>query len=161
MFKDKPWVVVSTDNFQIEFPKHPDVDTNLLNSDIGILKMHSFMYDASKKRRSKNKIFSLVYVSYPSDIIHADKIEELEGIFRNTIDGAVANVQGKLLSEKDVKIGDYPGRMVEIDYQEGFAVILLHCYLVDNVMYMIQTISESDNYPNESSKRFIQSFKLR
>lgn len=158
--KDKPWYALKTGAFEISFPKEPVLDTNLLNTDIGILKIHSYMFDASAKKRSKNKLYSLVHIAYPSDLIHSNLTAQLDGVFRSVVDDAVANVHGKLLSEKKIDLGDYPGRVVEIDFQEGFAVILMHCYLVDNIMYTLQTISETSNYPNEDSECFLYSFKL-
>lgn len=158
--KDKNWYTLTTENFEISFPNKPDLDTNLLNSDIGILKMHAYQYDASHLKRSKNKIYSLVHVAYPSDVINHKLEENVDNVFRNAIDQAVLNVQGELLSEKKTVLDEFPGRIVEIDFQEGYAVILMHCYLVNNIMYMLQTISETNNYPNESSSRFIASFKL-
>jgi hypothetical protein len=158
--KEKPWEVFVTDAFEISFPDKPVLDTNLLNSDIGILKMYTYMYDASKQKRSKNKIFSLVHVAYPADLFHSNQPEQVTSIFRNTVDGAVANVQGKLLSEEITSLNNFPGRIVEIDFQDGFAVILMHCYLVENKMYIVQTITETNAYPNEMSQRFIAYFKL-
>jgi hypothetical protein len=98
---------------------------------------------------------------YPDSLINSGKTELLPQFFRNSIDGAVRNVQGKLLSEKNITINGFPGREVRVDYQNGTAIIKMDFYLVHNEMIMLQTITEPSKENNASELKFYASFKLK
>jgi hypothetical protein len=76
-------------------------------------------------------------------------------------DGAVANVKGKLLSDKDIKLGTAPGREVEIDVQ-GKARIRTRIYLVNGSrMYQVMVVGANADFPaSKDANRFLDSFKL-
>jgi hypothetical protein len=88
-------------------------------------------------------------------------MEKLPEFFRTSIDGAVKNVNGKLISEKVVALDGFPGREVKIDYGNGMAIIFLRMFLVNNKGYFVQTISQTGKEGNESAARFHKSFKLK
>ena len=98
--------------------------------------------------------------TYPDTLIHSDFTDQIESFFRSAIDGAVSNVQGKLLSENSITMGAYPGRAIKVDYMNGLAIINMRFYLVQNNMYMLETISETSKDDNISIKRFFDSFEL-
>ncbi|MFN6946338.1 MAG: hypothetical protein ACK4ND_15425 [Cytophagaceae bacterium] len=146
--------------YKIEFPKKPTEKPQVVNSEIGELKMNIFIHDASKDGKDDNLIYMVNYTEYPDTLIHSDKTEILSDFFRNSIDGAVRNVHGKLLSEKVIQIGEYPGREIKIDFRDGMAVIRMRIYLVKNQMYLLQTITETKKDFNKSITRFMDSFEL-
>lgn len=160
--KPEKWFLLKSEHFgySVEFPKKPEENTQVVNSAIGELKMNMFMYDASEGGNDDNVLYLVNCTEYPDTLVHSDKTEQLEAFFEGAINGAVSNVQGKLLSKKEIQLGQYPGREMSIDYGNGQAIIRMRMYLVKNVMYMLQTIAETEKDNNASAVRFMDSFEL-
>ena len=156
------WYLLRSEQYgyKIKFPKAPTENPQVINSEIGKLKMNIFMYDASQKGKDDNLVYMVNYTEYPDTLISSEKTEILDDFFRNSIDGAVKNVHGELLSEKIIKIGEYPGREIKIDFKDGMAVIRMRSYLVNNKMYVLQTITETKKDFNKSITLFMDSFEL-
>lgn len=146
--------------YKIKFPKEPTEKTQLVNSEIGELKMNILIYDTSKVGKDDNLIYMVNYTEYPDTLISSEKTEILDDFFRNSIDGAVKNVRGELLSEKIIQIGKYPGRDIKIDFRDGMAFIRMKIYLVNNKMYLLQTITQNKRDFNKSITKFMDSFEL-
>ena len=146
--------------YKIEFPKEPTAAPQIIDSEIGPLKMNLVMYDASQLGGDDNLVYLANATEYPDSTINSNNTEMLEGYFRKSIDGAVANVNGKLLTEEVKNLGNYPGREITVDYANGMAIIRMRMYLVENVAYMTQTITEAAKDGNASISRFMDSFEL-
>jgi len=158
--KPGDWFLLKSKAFQIEFPKEPNAETKVIDSEIGPLSMKIFMYDASKTGKDDNMVYGLIYTEYPDSLINSDFASQLPVFFRNAIDGSVKNVAGKLLSVTEIAINGFPGREIKIDFGNGMAIIKMRFYLVKNKMYIIQTITETGKISNKSIDRFMDSFKL-
>ncbi len=160
--KPEKWFLFVSDElgYQIEFPEQPVERSQIVNSEIGELTMNIFMVDASMNEKDDNLVYMVNHSEYPDSLVHSDMKEFLPEFFRGAIDGAVGNVHGKLLSEKIIQLGKYPGREVRIDFKNGLAVICIRVYLVENSLYMLQTITETNKDFNKSIKQFMNSFEL-
>ena len=152
-----PWTEYKSaeGKFTAEFPKKPESQKQVINSEVGELTMNIVMYDASKDDEA-NLVYMINYTDYPDTLINSDKKETLESFFRNSTDGAVKNVHGKLLSEKIISVGDYPGREIRIDFQNGKAVITSRVYLVKNRMIMLEVITGTKNDFNKRINQFLR-----
>jgi hypothetical protein len=157
----RDWIVLNKTDFSIEFPVMPVADTQTVNTALGDMVMYMYNYDASASgREDDNFFYSLITSVYPGKEISSDNTPILEGFFRGSVDGAVTNVKGKLLSEKNIELNGYPGRDVKVDYGNGAATINLRMYLVKNKMYMLQTITKTNKDGNSAISRFLNSFRL-
>ncbi len=154
-------VFYDTKAFQIEFPGQFEKSTQTIPSSIGQLTMTIISYEPKETYNDSNYVYMIMETDYPDSTIHSDKEAILEDFFRASIDGAVKNVNGKLLRESEDKVAGYPARTIEVDYQNGVAVIKMTMVLKENKMIIIQTITSTKNYPNNSSLHFFDSFKLR
>lgn len=155
------WQIFETNDYSILFPQKVKTERKEIDSEVGKLQLDITMYDASGDEKEDNLIYGLFTTTYPDSIMNSDKKEILPKFFRGAIDGAVKNVQGKLLSEEEISLNDFPGREIRVDYRDGFAVIKMRCYLVHNVLYMIQTITLTEKEKNTSASYFLNSFKLK
>ena len=155
------WFQFESDEFKIEFPVKPNFETKKINSAFGESTMNIFSYDASKAMKDENLIYMVILTEYPDSLINSDKKEILTEYFRNSVDGAVQRVKGKLISEKNIEIDGFPGREIKIDYGNGMAIINMRSYLVKNKLFVIQTITETKKDSNKSIDRFMDSFKLK
>jgi hypothetical protein len=147
-------------NFKIDFPKKPKSKPSSVKSEVGKLKLNMYVYDASKDKESPNLVYLANYTEYPVGLIDSKNTEKLDGIFRSSIDGASKNVDGKIRSEKSISLKGFPGREVKISFQEGLAIITMRVYLVNNKMYLLETIAETAKDGNDMIAKFMNSFDL-
>ena len=154
------WYLFETDSFSIEFPQKPAENTQSIATAIGDLKIVMWSSE-TKKTEDDNLVYSLMLSDYPDSLINSDKVELLDRFFRGSVDGAVNNITGKLLSEKKIELCGFPGREAWIEYANGKAVIKMKFYLVHNRMYILQTITEPGKEDNQNSLRFHDSFKIK
>lgn len=155
------WETYEVADFKAKFPSKPTYETQVVNSAVGDLIMHIHMYDASNATNDDNLVYGIISTEYPDSTIDSNNPEFLSSMFRSAIDGAVANVKGKLISEKPITIGKFPGREVKVDYAEGVAIIRMRLYLVNNKMYILQTITLTAKDNNASINEFLNSFQLK
>lgn len=154
------WFLLDDPSYSILFPKKPEVQIQNVNSAAGELKMFINMYDGSKDN-DENFLYGIITTDYPDSLINSDKKEKLDDFFKASVDGAVKNVQGKLLSQKVIELNGFPGREVRVDFQNGLAIIMMRSYLVHNKMFILQTITETKKEGNASALKFYDSFKLK
>lgn len=154
------WYTYDNGEVVIEFPKEPEFSSQQVETAIGKINMNIASYDGSSNGDA-NHAYVFISSVYPDSLINSSKKELLPEFFRKSIDGAVTNVNGKLLTEKEVVLDGFPGREVKVDYGNGLAVILMRMYLVKNRAYFIQTITETSKDGNEGVLRFHQSFNVK
>ncbi|MBK7689981.1 MAG: hypothetical protein IPK62_07935 [Bacteroidetes bacterium] len=155
------WYLFEDKDCSILFPKKVETTSQQVASELGPLTLFITMYDASQAKNDDNLVYGLFTSVYPDSVIHSNNKIMLPGFYRGAIDGAVKNVKGTLLSESTITINDYEGREFRVNYSEGLAVIKMRCFLVKNVMYMLQTICLTEKENNVSSQKFFDSFKLK
>ena len=149
-----------SDLLSIEFPAEPKKQTQQVDTEIGPLSIDMVMLEQTEGTDGQY-LYAVMTSVYPDSLINSDKTEMHEKFFRGSIDGAVNNVQGKILSEKIVSLKGYPGRQIAIDYGSGMAVISMTMYLVHNEMIFLQTISKPGEQENAAAAKFYGSFKLK
>jgi hypothetical protein len=158
--KADDWYLLQTHSYKILFPKKPTASNQEIDSQIGKLTLHLNIYEVPESESDDNHAYLTNETSYPDSSINSDNTKLVSTIFANAIAGAVKNVSGKLLSEKVIAFGKYPGREVRIDFQNGVAVIKMRIYLVRNSTIMIETITDTDKQYNKSIDKFMDSFRL-
>lgn len=150
-----------TNKYKVTFPGKPADHEQPVQSAYGELKMYMHIYEVPNDIDDGNHAFMVAESAYPADVISSDKKELLDKFFRGAVDGTAKNINGRLLTESRIQLNGYPGRQFKVDYQEGLAIITMRCYLVKNVLYMLQVISEGKRDDNPANKKFLDSFILK
>ena len=145
--------------FKMEFPAKPTGKTKVINSSVGELTINMFEYIGLKDSSEFNLLYMASYTEYPHPIDAGQKDKQKE-LCRKIVDDAVNRVQGKLLKETSISLNGYEGVESRIEYKNGLEVLKMRVYLVDNKMYMLETITEIAKDNNKSILRFMDSFKL-
>ena len=157
------WEVFHSDeaNFSILFPKSPKREAQNTGTEIGELEVVQYSYQP-EIGDDANILYGVGYTVYPANTIDSEKLsaEELTQVLDGSVNGAVSNVKGTLLSSDEVSYKSYPGREVKVDFRNGLAVIKMKCYLVKDKMYIIQVISPVKNGVNASIDHFFNSFEI-
>lgn len=150
----------SAGGFSAAFPSMPEESEQELNTALGSLTLKIFNSPAESDSDA-NIVYAVMYTVYPENTISSSMdAEKMEKFFNGSVNGAVTNVKGKLLSEEKVSIKNFPGRHIKVDYMQGQAVIDMYLYLVNDKNYMLQVIHLPGKEDNSNLKKFIGSFSL-
>jgi hypothetical protein len=151
------WYRYETAEASIDFPAKPEIASQEVPSAAGPIELKIASYEAA----GENMAYVFITMQYPDSVIHSGKTAELPSFFRRSIEGAVANVNGKLLSERELRFKGFPGREAKVEVAQGQAVLLLRMYLVGSKGYFVQTISQPGKEESEEATRFHRSFQLK
>lgn len=154
------WQTFKEAGFEIEFPYRPKHTTQAVNSEVGVLNIGIFMYEAIPQEKDENLVYTIMTTVYPDSLINTMKPEMLATFFRSAIDGGTKAMNGKVLSEKTIDFNGIPGRYVRVSFGDGAYIMNMKAFLVKNKLYMVQVASEISNEENSSATRFLNSFKL-
>ena len=156
------WYQFDSNEYKILFPKLPSSTINQVSTEAGALQIQMYMYNASKDATDENLIYGISISEYPKDhITNHKEHDNFETFFKNSIYGMVNKVNGKLISETNISLDKYQGREIKIDFKNGLAIIKARFYLVNNTVYIIQTITKTENDNNKSIDKFMNSFELK
>jgi hypothetical protein len=156
------WQMYEVGDFKAKFPSKPTYETQVVNSAVGNLTMHIHTYQDTTGKLDDNIVYGIITTEYPDSIIDSNNPELLANMYRSAIDGAVANVNGKLLSETSITLaGKHGGKEVKVDYGEGMAIIRMRLFIVKNKMYILQVITLTEKDNNASINEFLNSFQLK
>lgn len=150
-----------TNEFKITFPSQFEKSTQALPSNLGQLLMTIISYEPKGISNDSNYVYIVLETKYPDSTIHSDKKEMLDDFFEASINGSIKNVNGKLIKETKGFTDKYPNRTVEIDYQNGLAIIKMTMILRQSKVIIIQTITKTQNYPNSLMNNFLDSFRMK
>lgn len=157
----KKYEIFETDEYNIRFPGPIQKSTQTLTSKVGDLLMSIASYEPTQFLGDSNYVYMTIETRYPDSAMHSDSTDKHEIFFRGAIDGTLRNGIGKLISEVSDSIGKYPSRTVEIDFQNGMAVVRMRMVLRESKMIILQTITSPEKYPNTSMDDFFGSFRLK
>lgn len=136
--------------FKVLMPGTPKQDKAETESDFGKSVLHMNLARAGKAMYGAN------YSDFPAEIKKAD----LKQLYDSSRDGAVANLEGKLASEKDIKLGKHPGREIRIDVAKGKQLFRARVYLVGQRLYQVIVLGTPETATSKEADQFLDSFKL-
>jgi len=142
--------------FIAEFPSEPTKTVQKVNTAVGELDMHMIMYAPTSG--DDNAVYSVIKSDYPESNFEDADDEYNSKVLDGAVNGAVTNVNGKLLYDNKITFNGYPGRDFKVEISGGF--LYIKAYLVNNSMYITQVICISVNDKNTSIKRFFDSFDI-
>jgi hypothetical protein len=144
--------------FSVDFPAEPKVQDQEVSTAVGNLTMNMFMVEQSANTSAKNLVYMVIHSIYP---LNADDIdtETAQQMLDGSVNGAVSNVGGKLISVEKITKEGVPGRQVKIEVQGSFLYINL--FLKGNVVYAVQTICSANSDGNPDIEKFLNSLKIQ
>ena len=147
------WVAYRSEEggFTATFPGNPKREVKTVNTAQGPKEMQ--MYSLTEDQTS----FSVVVSELPQGQLDSvGAAATLDG----ARDGAVANTQGKLLSELIVEVSGHPGRELKIAAAGGKATIRARLFLANNRLYQALVVTPTDQAYAPRVNRFLDSIKL-
>ncbi|MEH6537810.1 MAG: hypothetical protein V7719_15520 [Psychroserpens sp.] len=142
--------------FVADFPAIPTSKLQKVQTDAGEIDMNMRM--CTPVLDDDNLIYSVIRSDYPEDNFIDATDEFNNSVLDGSVKGAVNNVQGTLVFDKNLSFNGYPSRQIKIDITGGF--IYINVYLIVNTMYITQVICEKDKDNNTDIKKFQDSFEI-
>jgi hypothetical protein len=136
--------------FSILLPGEPERMVQKVDTPFGALEL--IMYQAGSKKIG----FMVGYADYPQKMFESADIEKMLDDAR---DGAVQNIQGKLIDEKVLDFHGNPGRELEIKVPNK-ATIKSRIILIGTRLYQVMVVSESKSALRKNCPKFFESFKV-
>lgn len=161
-FAPSDWVDFTSKEgrFKIKFPKQPAPSTQNVGDSKMPIKMHVFLYDASKYK-DENLAYYVMYCDYPKDMVNSDFRDEIiDTIFKSSIEAAAANMNGTVVSINKNDYKEFPGRNSKFNFMDGQGVCYMKIFLIHSRMYILMAICEPKNDNNQSMDKFFNSFAL-
>jgi len=139
--------------FAIMMPDFPEYGVQDVLTPVGALQVHIFSVSVD------DSVFMAAYNDYPEFIVSSsDAGKMLDG----ARDGAVSNVNGKLLSERQIRLQGHPGRELwieaDVEGQEGLARARI--YLVGRRLYQVLVAGPENQFPESDAERCLDSFLI-
>lgn len=138
------------------FPGKPNRSIQKVETAVGELDMHMIMYTPTSG--DDNLIYAVIRSDYPKSQFESANNEYNQNVLNGAVEGAVNNVNGKLLSEERITFNGYPGRQIKVSAQGAF--LYLNAYLVENSMFITQVITLESNDGNSDIDKFRKSFDI-
>ena len=135
--------------FMVDFPGRPEHSSDLVDTDVGKVRSHSFIHSPSA-----TEAFMVFYADYPSDYVRSIKPDEMLG---KALAGAMKplGVEGVEDSEQFTLNG-----MPALDFRtQGEALHMVGRIILDGNRLFQITIIRDGNYPSqETIDKFFDSF---
>ena len=144
--------------FTADFPGVPLKTTQDVPTAIGDITMHMLSVDTSTNLDASNALYAVAYSAYPEENFKDSTDESDNATLNGAVNGAVTNVNGKLLVNNDINLNGFPGKEGKIELNGAF--IHLRVYLVENVLYFCQVICFAEKDDNTDINKFLDSFEL-
>ncbi|WP_412985110.1 hypothetical protein [Pontimicrobium sp. IMCC45349] len=146
-----------TFEFTADYPGEPKYSTQEIPTGVGNLTMHMFML-SELPPESKNAVYSVIRSDYPEDMFEEPEEGYIKTVLDGAVNGAVTNVNGRLLIDNSITFNGYPGRSIKIAIEGAY--IYIRCYLVKNIMYISQVVTLDVHEDNADIDKFHDSFEL-
>lgn len=137
--------------FSILMPGTPTEQTKTVNTAVGPIDAYFFLLER------KDIAYMVGYSDYPDTVVQKTNPDAILEGARN---GAVANVQGKLLNELIISLNGYPGRELKIEPAGGKGTIKAKIFIVGNRLYQVMVVTPKEKAFSKNVRRFLDSFKF-
>jgi len=138
--------------FSVRFPREPEKQTEQVNMPVGegYKKINMYMIMV----RDPGFTYLVVYNEMPEW-----NPEDADYIFDQARDGGIASLNGKLISEKDIRLDSHPGREIKLNNSKGL-YYRSRMYLVEDRFFQISVTTLEKEAASSNIAKFLNSFEL-
>lgn len=138
-------------HFHALMPGKTKMEHSSINTDVGVVDM--YYWSATQNPFS----FVIMYADYPPSAV---KDQDPQKMLANARDGAIANVAGTLLSDKNITLDNHPGREIRFSAQEEKSMGIARLFLIRNRLFILICITDRRNIFSPAITHFFNSFTL-
>lgn len=138
--------------FSILMPGTPTQQVRTAKTSSGSIDAYMFLVEY------RDVAYMVAYSDYPNPMIQ-ESTPKL--ILDGARDGAVANVQGKLVRESIISLDKHQGRELQIESPGGKVTVTARIFLVDRRLYQVMVLMHKDKASSEDVNKFLDSFRIQ
>ena len=143
------WIAFSSDKlgFRTEFPASPRNETMKVPTVLGEMEMQVFVVEQGTR----------AYMISVSENLPSAQPLVVANVLDGARDGAVANIQGRLVSEKQITVDDLPARRLEIAAGPLDTPLRVEAVLIlrDRKLYQALMVAPASEPSRPDAERFI------
>ncbi len=143
--------------YKINFPGKATKQIENLNINGTVLPYYLSVYEDSN---SKNISYMASQMNFPDNYDFGKDKKELEANYKKAIAGSVKNLNGKLISTKDIIFNGIKGKEARISILEGRNLTVFRYHLIKNIIYMYGVITTPQHGNNDNMIEFFNSFEI-
>ncbi len=161
--QDTEWITVKSieKGYRIDFPGEAKDNSQDVQTEKGTVIMHTYQLQPVN---SDNLIYMTSFTEYPESFFSdgLDTLEKQTKVLNNSVNGAVTNTKGTLVSDEKILFNGFNGRKVKISINPGGEsyIITMKIVLTDFKLYLVQTIALKGKEDNLDGSHFFDSFEL-
>ena len=148
------WVAFSSEKhgFRSEFPASPKTETMKVPTVLGEMEMQVFVLDHGTR----------AYMVSVSDNLPTDQPLVVANVLDGARDGAVTNIQGRLVSEKQQTIDDLPARRLEIAAGPLESPLRVEAILIlrERRLYQALMVAPASEPSRPDAERFLAALRM-
>ena len=160
ILRSSDWYKYQDNDCEILFPKAPMNDT-IVKDMPSVGKIFFYRHVLKNTENETNMSYEFLKIEYPPDEFAHPAKDVIESFFKGVISGSLGHVHGKLLSEKDISLVDYPGKEVKISFDNNTKMITLKTYLAKSKNYTVEIVALTGKEVNSTATKFFDSFKIK
>jgi hypothetical protein len=138
--------------FSVLMPGTPTQQVRTAKTSSGSIDAHMFLVE------HRDVAYIVAYSDYPNPMIQ-ERTPKL--ILDGARDGAVANLQGKLVGESIISLDGHQGRELQIESPDGKVTVTARIFLVDRRLYQVMVLTPQGKDSSEDVRKFFDSFRLQ
>ncbi len=130
----------------------PDLDNTEIDIIFGSVTLYMFIWDKT------DIVYMIAYADYPEEVVSYSNPEDMLNAAK---EGALENVQGEIISERNIELKGYPGKEIVISAKVEKAIATVHLYMVKNRLYQVLVITTEDDPQEDNALKFLNSFDVQ
>ncbi len=138
--------------FTVLMPGTPEAVQETIKIPAGAVELRGFL-----TQRPEEANYIILYSDVAPDLISASGGQN--GFFNAVIQGIANNSGGTLLGRQNISLGQYPGRDLRVELDEG-AIAQYKLYIVNQRLYQLVVITQKEEALPGSIAGFFDSFQL-
>lgn len=144
------WETLNGDKFSASLPGAPTKSEQNQTTAVGQIQINMYSLDRG------SEAYAVGYSEYPS-FVFTSKDPQL--LLDSARDGGIKNINGEVLDERPIKLGDYVGREVTGKSPQGYSFIM-RIYLANPREYMTMYVKQGDQPNSDNGRKFLESFRI-
>jgi hypothetical protein len=138
--------------FEVLMPGIPSEEKKTLQLGSGSTDLNLFVVE----RKKEEAAYIVAYCEFPESSLQGASPEQRLDYGRNR---AVSRSRGKLVVEKKIKLGSYPGRELRFE-TEGKGLVRQRMFAVKDKLYLVMVAGPKESAVSVEADKFLDSFKL-
>lgn len=151
---ESKWETTTSGGMSFSLPGKPKEQTQTVQSPSGPVEVRITSFERGREA------FMVAHTEFPAQIANSPALANPKVLLDTGRDGALRNVNGKLISERDLVLNGHPGREVVGEVSEKKSAFTARIYWAKPNLYQIVYIHTQGTAVSADGRKFLDSLKI-